>query len=116
MGESILVLTHADETGSSLTKASLEVVSAGKELAAKLNVPLAIGIIAADAALAGRAVAQADVRVLAVSGEAFGQARYATDAAACEALCKAAEATIIMAPQSSRMARVAAGVAHRSRP
>ena len=113
MGESILVLTHADETGSSLTKASLEVVSAGKALAAKLNVPLAIGIIAADAALAGRAVAQADVRVLAVSGQDFGQARYATDAAACEALCKAAEATIILAPQSSRIARVAAGVAHR---
>ena len=113
MAESILVLTHADETGSSLTKASLEAVSAGKELAAKLSLPLAIGIIAADPAIAGRAVAHADARVLGVSGEAFRQARYATDAAACEALCKAAQGTIIFAPQSSRMARVAAGVAHR---
>ena len=35
MAESILVLTHADETGSALTKASLEAVTAGKELAAQ---------------------------------------------------------------------------------
>ena len=28
--ESILVLTHADETGSALTKASLEAVTAGQ--------------------------------------------------------------------------------------
>lgn len=113
MAESILVLTDVDETGSSLTKASLEVVSAGKELAAKLSLPLAIGIIAADPAIAGRAVAHAEARLLGVPGEAFRQARYATDAVACEALCKAAQATIILAPQSSRMARVAAGVAHR---
>jgi electron transfer flavoprotein alpha subunit len=113
MAESILVLTHADETGSSLTKASLDVVSAGKGLAAKLSLPLAIGIIAADPAAVGRALAQADARVLAVSGEVFAQARYATDAAACEALCNAAQPTIILAPHSSRMARVAAGVAFR---
>jgi hypothetical protein len=34
MAESILVLTHADEMGSALTKGSLEAVAAGKELAA----------------------------------------------------------------------------------
>jgi electron transfer flavoprotein alpha subunit len=50
---------------------------------------------------------------LAVSGEAFSQARYATDAVACEALCRAANATIVIAPGSSRFTRVAAGVAHR---
>jgi electron transfer flavoprotein alpha subunit len=50
---------------------------------------------------------------LAVSGEAFAQPRYATDAAACEALCRAAQATVVLAPASSRFARVAAGVAHR---
>ena len=52
-------------------------------------------------------------RLLAVSGEAFAQPRYATDAAACEALCRAADATIVLAPASSRFTRVAAGVAHR---
>ena len=45
--ESILVLTHADETGSALSRASLEAVTAGIELAARLGAPLAIGIVAA---------------------------------------------------------------------
>ncbi len=111
--ESILVLTHADETGSALSKASLEAVTAGKELAARMGGALIVGIVARDAAGAARAVAGAGARLIAVSGEAFAQARYASDAAACEALCRAANASIILAPQSSRFARVMAGVAHR---
>ncbi len=38
--ESILVLTHADDSGATLTKASLEAVTTGKELTAKLGVEL----------------------------------------------------------------------------
>ncbi len=113
MPESILVLTHADETGRSLTKASLEVVNSGRELASRLGAPLAIGIIAVDAKSAAVTLAGCGARVIGVSDEAYGEARYSTDAAACEALTKAAQATIILAPQSSRMARVAAGLAHR---
>jgi electron transfer flavoprotein alpha subunit len=111
--ESILVLTHADESGLVLTRASLEAVAAGKELAAKLSAGFTIGILAADADRAASAVSSASERILAVSGEAFMQARYSTDAAACEALCRAAQPTIVIAPASSRLARVAAGVAHR---
>jgi electron transfer flavoprotein alpha subunit len=111
--KTILVLTHADETGSALTKTSLEAVTAGKELAARLSAPLAIGIVAADAAAASGILASTGAHLLAVSGEAFAQPRYATDAAACEALCRAAMATIVLAPASARFARVAAGVAHR---
>lgn len=113
MPESILVLTHADETGSSLTKGSLEAVTAAKELAIRINAPLAIGIIAEDAPSAARSIGNANARILCVSGEEFAQARYASDALAFEALCKVAQATIILAPQSSRTARVAAGVAFR---
>jgi electron transfer flavoprotein alpha subunit len=86
---------------------------AGMELAGRIGATLAIGILAVDAQSAGAAVASSGARLLGVSGEAFGQARYATDAAACEALCRAAQATIVLAPGSSRFARVAAGVAHR---
>ena len=111
--ESILVLTHADESGSALTKASLEAVTAGIDLAARLSAPLTIGIIAADAAAAASSLPSSGARLLAVSGEAFAQARYATDAAAAEALCRAANATIVVAPGSSRFTRIAAGVAHR---
>jgi electron transfer flavoprotein alpha subunit len=111
--ESILVLTHADESGSALTRHSLEAVTAGKELAARLGAPLMIGIVAADANRVASAVKHAAPRLLAVQGEAFAQARFASDAAACEALCRAAQATIVLAPQSSRFARVMAAVACR---
>src|SRR5215469_10277413 len=111
--ESILILTHTDESGSALTRASLEAVAAGKDLAEKLCATLNIGIIAVDPAKAASDLANASPRILTVSGEAFAQARYATDAAASEALCRAAQATLVLAPASSRFARVAAGVAHR---
>jgi electron transfer flavoprotein alpha subunit len=109
--ESILVLTHTED--SALTKGSLEAVTAGRELALRLGASLAIGILAADPASSASALASTGARLLAVSGEAFAQPRYATDAAACEALCRAAHATVVLAPASSRFARVAAGVAHR---
>ncbi|MGD0802102.1 MAG: hypothetical protein ABR906_12365 [Terracidiphilus sp.] len=111
--ESILVLTHADDSGSALTKASLEAVTAGKELVAQIKASLTIGIVAVDAAAAAQAIASTGARLIAVSGEAFAQARYASDAAAVEALQRAAGATIVLAPGSSRFTRVAAGVAHR---
>src|ERR1039458_8734241 len=111
--EIILVLTHADESGSALTKASLEAVTAGIDLASRLSAPLTIGIIAADAATAASSLPSSGARLLAISGEAFAQARYASDAAAAEALCRAASATIVLAPGSSRFTRIMAGVAHR---
>jgi electron transfer flavoprotein alpha subunit len=68
---------------------------------------------AVDATTAASALAVHRRAPLAVSGEAFAQARYATDAAAAEALCRAANATIVLAPGTSRFTRIAAGVAHR---
>ena len=112
MAESILVLTHADESGL-VTRGSLEAISAGKELASKLGAPLAVGVLALDARAAVEPLRGCGARVLGISGEAFANPRYATDAAGFEALCKAASPTIILAPQTSRMARVAAGLAHR---
>lgn len=109
--ESILVLTHADETGAALTKASLEAIAAGQQLSACTGASLAIGIVAADPTPLAKGLPCA---TLAVTGEAFTQPRYATDAAACEALCRAAQASIVLAPHSSRFARVLAGVAHRT--
>jgi electron transfer flavoprotein alpha subunit len=113
MTESILVLTHTDENGNLLTKASLEAVAAGLEISARLEVPLTIGIVAADATKGAGALAATGARLLSVEGEAFAQARYASDAAACQAICRTAAATIVLAPASSRFARVAAGVAYR---
>ncbi len=118
--ESILVLTHADESGSALTKASLEAVTAGRDLAARLNAELRIGIVAAKPQLLSKGLLcaapkglQCAAPVLAVAGEAFAQARFASDAAACTELCRAAQPTLVLAPHSSRFARVMAAVAHR---
>jgi electron transfer flavoprotein alpha subunit len=110
--ESILVLTHTDEC-SALTRGSLEAVTAGKELASRMGASLTIGIVGGDPADAASKLSSTGARLLGVSGEAFAHARYASDAAACEALCRAANASIVLAPASSRFARVAAGVAHR---
>jgi electron transfer flavoprotein alpha subunit len=110
--ESILVLTHGDETAA-LTKGSLEAVTAGVELAARMGATLAIGIVGDHGTVAAKMLASTRARVLAVSGEAFAQARYSSDAAACEALCRTAGPGIVLAAQSSRFARVMAGVAHR---
>jgi electron transfer flavoprotein alpha subunit len=52
-------------------------------------------------------------RFLAVTGEAFAEPRYATDAVAAEALCRASGAAIAMAPSTSRWARALPGVAYR---
>lgn len=108
--ESIFVLTHADESGVALTRASLEAVTAGMELAARLSATLKIGIVAADPQPLSKGLPGA---VLAVAGPAFAQPRFASDAAACEALCRAAAASIVLTPGSSRFARVMAAVAHR---
>jgi electron transfer flavoprotein alpha subunit len=111
--EKILVLTHVDESGAELTRASLEAVAAGVEMAEALSASLAIGVVGAQGASAAQQLGGIKARVLTLSGEEFSCARYASDTAACEALVKAAEATLVFAPASSRFARVMPGVAYR---
>jgi len=109
--ETILLLAHTDADGS-LPKPALEAVSAARtELA---GARLVIGIIGADVQAAANSIAACGAeRVLGVAGEAFAQSRYATDAAATEALCRASGATVVVAPGTSRFARVLPGVAYR---
>ena len=111
--ESILVLGHCDESGTAPSKGSLEAVTAGKELATRLDATLTLGIVGGDAIAAANNLGCAGARLLVVSGDPFLRARFASDAAACEAICRAAQATIVIAPHSSRFARVMAAVAHR---
>jgi electron transfer flavoprotein alpha subunit len=107
--ESILLLTHSEADGS-LPKAALEALSAAQSLGGPLTAAVFGGNVdAAAKALAATGVA----KVLTVSGDAFAQPRYATDAAAAAALAKASGAQVVIAPATSRMARVAAGVAQR---
>ncbi len=109
--EKILVLIHPDETGAALPKTAFEAIGAALEVAAGSQI--AIGIIGDNVQPVADSVAASGARVLAVSGPDFAQSRYSTDAAAAEALCRATEATMIIAPSTSRLARVLPGVAHR---
>lgn len=107
--ESILLLAHVEADGS-LGKAALESLSAALALGGELT----IGLVGASVEAAAPPLAGARVtRILAVTGEEFAQPRYATDAAAAEALCRASEAALVIAPATSRWARALPGVAFR---
>jgi electron transfer flavoprotein alpha subunit len=105
----VLLLTHTEPDGS-LPKAALEALSAARTAGGSLVVGLfGANVAPAAAALAGSGA----TKVLAVEGPAFAEPRYGTDAAAAAALATAAGAAVVIAPATSRMARVAAGVAQR---
>ena len=113
--ETILFLTHTEADGS-LPKAAMEVLAAAVALRRELpGAHLAVGLVTGlDAQAAADSIAGCGaVRFLAVAGEDFTVARYATDAAAAEALARASGATLVLAPGTSRWARCLAGVAQR---
>lgn len=107
--ETLLFLAHTEPDGG-MSRPSLEVLS----LASSLGIPFVIGLVGASTQAAADSIASCGAaRFLAVDGEAFTAPRYATDAAAAEALARAAGATLILAPGTSRWSRVLAGVACR---
>lgn len=114
MSQSILFLAHVDESGASLPKVAYEALAAALDLAKQLGQPLTIGLIGGSIESAANSVAAAGAeRILGVSGPDFAPARYATDSAAAEAICRAVAAEIVIAPATSRFLRALAGLAHR---
>lgn len=95
--EKTLVLLHTVD--GALPRAALETLAAAKSLGGTIET----GVI--GTALEGVNYA--------VSGDGFTQSRYATDAAAAEALIRRAGATLILAPGSMRFNRALPGVAAR---
>jgi len=107
--ETILVLAHVEADGA-LAKPALETLTAAKNLGGEVMV----GLVGGDPQAAAHQIAACGAtRILAVSGVAFTQSRYSTDAAAAEALCRAAAAPIVLAPSTTRWARALPGVAYR---
>jgi electron transfer flavoprotein alpha subunit len=107
--ESILLLAHTESDGT-LGKPALEALTAALALGGEVTAGLVGGQV--DAA-AGQAAGAGVARTLAVAGEPFAESRYATDAAAAEAICRAAGAALVVAPDTSRWARALPGVAYR---
>ena len=111
--ETILFLAHPEADGT-LAKPALESLAATKQLAESLGSPFSVGIIGENPGPAADAIATCGAaKFYTVSGAEFAQARYVSDAAAAEAICRAASSTIVIAPSTSRWNRVLPGVAHR---
>ncbi len=104
--ETTLFLAHTEADGT-LGRIALESLGAAKELAGD---SLVGGVIGENTSVAGSLPVS---RVFTVTGTEFAQGRYATDAAAAEAVCRASGAAIVIAPATSRWARALPGVAHR---
>jgi len=110
---STLFLAHTEPDGT-LAKAALEALAATIQLAEALGAPFSVGLIGENPGPAAHSIATCGAtRFLTITGPEFSQARYATDAAAAEALCRASAATLVTAPATSRWNRVLPGVAHR---
>lgn len=112
--ETILLLTHTEADGS-LAKSAREALHVATALHKSISGSnLVVGLIGENVqAAADSIVACPATKYFGVSGTDFTQARYATDAAAAEAICKAAQATVVVTAATSRWARVIPGVAQR---
>jgi len=112
--EKILLILHTNADGS-LPKAALEAVESARQLAcATKESNWAVGLVGAEVQTAADGIAGCGAgRFFGVSGEDYSVSRYATDAAAAEAICRAAEATLILAPADSRWMRALPGAAQR---
>ena len=109
--ETILFLSPT-EAGSPLSKNALEALATAKQLADSLGTTFSVGLWG-DAPKADDFASCGAAKFFVVTGSEFAQPRYATDAAAAEALCRASGATIIIGPAGSRWNRISAGVAQR---
>ncbi len=105
--EKVLVLLHTME--GALPAAALETLGLAQSLGAAYDV----AVVGAGAAAAAQSVSGGAAQVFAVEGDAFAQSRYATDAAAAQALIQASGVEVVLAPGTMRFARALPGVAAR---
>jgi len=112
--EKILFLAHTEPDGT-LPNAAREALNAAVDLSRKLDgSSLLVGLVGRDVKSAADAIATCGAaRFLAVTGDEFGTSRYASDVAAIEALVRESQATLVMAPTTSRFSRSLPGVVQR---
>lgn len=112
--EKILFLAHTQADGT-LPNAALEALTAALDLAKGVaGGALSVGLIGGDVKPAADALAACGTGAfLAVAGAEFAASRYATDVAAVEALVRRAQATMVVAPTTSRFSRALPGAVQR---
>jgi electron transfer flavoprotein alpha subunit len=112
--ETILFLAHTEADGT-LGRAALETLAAASSLATALaGSQLIVGLVGGDVQTAASQIAGCGAtRFVGAAGSDFAFSRYSTDIVAVEAVAKAAAATLIVAPATSRWNRVLAGATQR---
>ena len=112
--ETILYLAHTDDDGA-LPRAAREALTGAMTLRSQMaDAAFVTGFVGGDVTAAVAAASGCGASACyAVSGPDFAASRYASDAAALEAICRASGATIVVAPATSRFNRVIPGVAQR---
>ena len=112
--EQILFLAHTENDGT-LPKLALESLAAAKSLESELaGSSLVAGLVGEDIEKAANTIAGCGAsRIFGVAGGEYNQSRYSTDILAVEAIARAANATLIVAPATSRWNRVLSGLACR---
>ncbi len=108
-----VLFVAATEKDGSLGRGALEALSGAKALAGQASAQLCAGIFGENVQAAANLAAGAGAKVFLAAHAELADPRYSSDAAAMEALCKAAEADVILTAADSRMSRIAAGVAQR---
>jgi electron transfer flavoprotein alpha subunit len=111
--DTVLILMHVEKDAGP-AKSALEALGAAEDVAGACGANLAVGLVGETLQAAANHIAGCGAsRFLGVAGAEFSQARYGSDIAAAEAICRAANPTIVIAPATSRWNRVVAGLAHR---
>ena len=112
--EKILFIAHTQADGT-LPTVAREALGAAIELSGKLaGSTLTVALVGEDTAAAANSSAGCGAgRFLSVSGADFAPSRYATDVAAIEALARTSEATLVVAPATSRFSRSLPGAVQR---
>jgi electron transfer flavoprotein alpha subunit len=112
--ETILLLAHTEPDGT-LAKSAFEILGAATALNSSLaGSKIIAGLVGETVRSAADSIAKCGaVKFLGVAGADFAPSRYASDAAAAEAICRAANASLILAPATARWNRVLPAVAQR---
>lgn len=112
--EQVLLLLTTGEDGS-IGKAEREAVTATRNLVCALGGSVwTVGLIGGTISpAAGQLAGCGAAGFVGVEGREFAVSRYASDAAAAEALCRAIGAGLIVAPGTSRLMRALGGAAQR---
>ena len=113
MSRKILFIAYADESGTTVPKVAYEVFGAALDFAAQASCGVTIGLVGEDVQQAADSFSASGCRIISVEGPDYAYPRYASDAAAVEAICRAVSPEIVIAPATSRLQRVMAGVAQR---